>query len=189
MRFGMGGPGTRPRRLAGAAALVVAVALGGPPPPAAALPSDEYSDKIAEDEDYKAGKAAIDARNWDEASKRLSRAVVRYPENADLHNYLGFAYRNLKQTDRAFSHYKQALALEPRHRGAHEYIGEAYLQIGDLAGAERHLAALKEICLLPCEELADLDKAVLQYRRSMTTGAPSAGAQESIPQLKPDPAR
>jgi hypothetical protein len=29
---------------------------------------------------------------------------------------------------------------------------------GDLAGAERHLAALKEICLLPCEELRDLER-------------------------------
>ena len=102
---------------------------------------------------------------------------MRYPDNADLHNYLGFAYRNLKQMDLAFTHYKRALAIDPRHRGAHEYIGEAYLQVGDLAGAEKHLAALRAICLLPCEELADLEKAVTQHRRSMATGAPSAKAQ------------
>ena len=143
MRFSVYRPGARLWRVAGAAALVVAVALGGPSLPAAADPSDEYSDTIAEDDDYKAGKAAIDAKNWDEATKRLSRAVVRYPDNADLHNYLGFAYRNLKQMDRAFAHYKRALAIDPRHRGAHEYIGEAYLQVGDLAGAEKHLVALQ----------------------------------------------
>ena len=57
-----------------------------------------------------------------------------------------------------------AIALNPRHRGAHEYIGEAYLMVGDLASAEKHLAALREICLLPCEELGDLEKAVIAYR-------------------------
>jgi hypothetical protein len=36
---------------------------------------------------------------------------------------------------------------------------------GNLAGAEKHLAALREICLRPCEELADLEKAVAEYRK------------------------
>ena len=31
--------------------------------------------------------------------------------------------------------------------------------------AEKHLALLKGICLLGCEELADLDKAVAEYRK------------------------
>jgi tetratricopeptide (TPR) repeat protein len=77
-----------------------------------------------------------------------------------LHNELGFSYRKLGQFDKAFEHYKRALAIDPRHRGAHEYIGEAYLQVGDMAGAERHLAALRSICLLPCEELNDLQRAI-----------------------------
>jgi Flp pilus assembly protein TadD len=94
----------------------------------------------------------------------MRRAEARFPDNADVQNYLGYAYRNLGQFDSAFKHYKQALVLDPRHRGAHEYIGETYLIIGDLAGAERHLAALREICLLPCEELDDLQKAVVAFR-------------------------
>ena len=65
----------------------------------------------------------------------------------------------------AFRHYKRAIELEPRHRGAHEYIGEAYLMVGDVPNAEKHLAALRAICLLPCEELADLEKAFAKYRR------------------------
>ncbi|HSR81719.1 MAG TPA: hypothetical protein VLL28_13170 [Hyphomicrobiaceae bacterium] len=48
--------------------------------------------------------------------------------------------------------------------GAHEYIGEAYLITGDLPGAQRHLAALKESCLLRCEELTDLERASEQYQ-------------------------
>jgi Flp pilus assembly protein TadD len=89
---------------------------------------------------------------------------MREPENADVHSFLGYAYRHLKQFDLAFKHYNRAIALNPRHRGAHEYIGEAYLMVNDLPNAEKHLAALREICLLPCEELEDLEKAVEQYR-------------------------
>ena len=93
------------------------------------------------------------------------RAEKRHPDHADLQNSLGYAYRNLKQYDLAFKHYKRAIELDPRHRGAHEYIGEAYLMTGDLASAEKHLAALRQICLLPCEELKDLERAVAEYRK------------------------
>ena len=88
----------------------------------------------------------------------------RSNESADLQNLLGYSYRNLGQLEPAFKHYKQALVLDPRHRGAHEYIGETYLLAGDVKGAEKHLAALKEICLLPCEELDDLERAIATYR-------------------------
>ena len=37
--------------------------------------------------------------------------------------------------------------------------------VGDVPNAEKHLAALRAICLLPCEELADLEKAIAKYRR------------------------
>jgi hypothetical protein len=66
--------------------------------------------------------------------------------------------------DLALKHYKRSIELNPRHRGAHEYIGEAYLMLNDLPNAEKHLAMLRSICLLQCEELADLEKAVAQYR-------------------------
>jgi Flp pilus assembly protein TadD len=144
--------------------LAVAAVAWGMGPIALADPSDDVSQALASDADFVVGKAAYDRKAWDEATKGMSRALVRHPDDADLHNYLGFAYRHLKQFDRAFEHYKRAIAIDPRHRGAHEYIGEAYLMVGDLASAERHLARLREICLLPCEELDDLDKAVVAYR-------------------------
>ena len=124
----------------------------------------EFEDTATRDPDYAAGKAAIEKKNWTEAVKRFQQTAVREPENADVQNFLGYAYRHLKQFDLAFKHYNRALALNPRHRGAHEYIGEAYLMVNDLPNAEKHLAALREICLLPCEELEDLDKAVQRYR-------------------------
>ena len=94
----------------------------------------------------------------------LSSAALRDTRNADIQNYLGFAYRNSGNLDLAFRHYEKALKLSPRHRGAHEYVGEAYLMAGNLAKAEEHLAALKEICLIECEEYADLREKIAAYR-------------------------
>lgn len=131
---------------------------------AAADADDTDPDLAKRDADYAAAKRAADSKDWTQAVRLYERAEKRYPDQADLQNNLGYAYRNLKQYDLAFKHYKRAIEIDPRHRGAHEYIGEAYLITGDLAGAEKHLAALREICLLPCEELKDLERAVGEYR-------------------------
>jgi Flp pilus assembly protein TadD len=139
--------------------------VGGVPLPAHADPADTDPDLAARDADYAAGRKALIAKQWDEAVTRLRKAEVRHPDHADLQNDLGFSYRNLKQFDAAFRHYKRAIEIEPRHKGAHEYIGEAYLMVGDVPNAEKHLAALRAICLLPCEELTDLEKAFAKVRR------------------------
>ena len=149
----------------GLAAIVLAGALGAFAPGALADPDETDPDLARRDEDYAAGRKAVEAKNWSEAVAKLRIAERRNPDSADLHNFLGFSYRNLKQFDLAFTHYKRALAIDPRHRGAHEYIGEAYLMTGDLPGAQRHLDLLKGICLLGCEELADLEKAIAEFRK------------------------
>jgi Flp pilus assembly protein TadD len=135
---------------------------------AAAEPTEENPDAAARDPDYAAAKTAMDRKDWAEAVRRFHVAERRDPDNADLQNHLGYAYRNLRQMPAALRHYQRAIELNPRHRGAHEYIGEAYLMLDDVRSAERHLAALRAICLLPCEELTDLEKAVNAHRRRRT---------------------
>ena len=76
----------------------------------------------------------------------------------------GFAYRNQKKLDLAFTHYREALKLDPNHRGAHEYVGEAYLMAGDRAKAQEHLAALERICGRNCDEYRDLARAIAQAK-------------------------
>ena len=146
------------------AAFLLAFALGGSPLAVRAEYSDD-PDLAAKDEDYAAAIKAVADKRWEEAIARLRKAEVRNPDNADLQNLLGYSHRNLKQFDLSFKHYKRAIEIDPRHRSAHEYIGEAYLMVGDVAGAERHVAALKGICLLGCEQLADLEKAVAEYKK------------------------
>lgn len=130
-----------------------------------AAPTGDSDDQaLLADENYAAALVALKAGNAAAALPHLNLALKRFPENADVHNELGFAHRRLRQLDKAFEHYKRALAINPTHRGAHEYIGQAYLMLGDVPSAERHLADLRLICVLPCEELLDLEKAIAEHR-------------------------
>lgn len=132
---------------------------------AGGAPSEDEDDAaLGRDMDYAAGLAARKEGDHAVAARRFEAALVRFPEAADLHNELGFAYRKMGQLDKAFEHYRRALAINPRHRGAHEYIGETYLLVGDVAGAERHLAALRSICVVPCDELSELERTIAAYR-------------------------
>jgi Flp pilus assembly protein TadD len=131
-----------------------------------AVDTEEDPGAAALGPDYAAGKKAIEARDWNAAIKHFSAVAPRAPDNADVQNYLGYAYRNTGKLDAAFDHYQRALKLNPKHRGAHEYIGEAYLMVKNLAKAEEHLAALDRICLLPCEEYSDLKAKVAAYKKS-----------------------
>lgn len=154
------------RRLARRQLLALAALVGaGAATDGRAVSSADGDDQaLLADADYAAGLAALKAGDAAQALRLFQSALKRFPDAADLHNELGFAYRKLRQMDRAFEHYKRALTIEPRHRGAHEYIGEAYLMVDDLAGAERHLAELRAICLLGCDEARELEQAVAAYK-------------------------
>ena len=152
-------PGTRSLHLRTLGVLVAA--LGGLAS-AHAVGSEEEGSTL--DPDVAAGRTAIEAKQWPLAIKALSSAALRDPGNADIQNWLGYAYRNAGNLPQAFEHYERALKLNPRHRGAHEYVGEAYLIAGRPEKAEQHLKALQAICVLPCEELNDLTEKIERYR-------------------------
>jgi Flp pilus assembly protein TadD len=135
------------------------------PASASADPTEDNPAAVALDPDYAAGKQAIEAKDWAAAISALSSAALRDTRNADIQSYLGFAYRKSGQLDLAFRHYARALQLNPRHRGAHEYVGEAYLMVRNVKKAEAHLAALKRICFIPCEEQEDLEKAIMHFKQ------------------------
>ena len=120
------------------------------------------------DPDFSAGKKALGAEDWNGAIAALELAALRDPLNADIQNYIGYAYRRLRQFGPAIGHYQQALMLNPRHRSAHEHLGEAYLVLGEFAKVEQRLAALENVCLIPCEEYDDLKRAITAYRRLAT---------------------
>ncbi len=147
-------------------ALIVILALGClalPSAPASAIGGDD-SESASDNPDFATAIKAIDDQQWSRAIELMSSVVAEEATNADAYNYIGYAYRQSGDFERAFANYKRALEIDPKHKGAHEYIGEAYLESGDLKRAEYHLDRLDTICFFGCPEYRDLKEAVAAYR-------------------------
>lgn len=125
----------------------------------------DTDDSATDDPGFVEGKAAIESGDWTKAIDVLSKTAEAYPDSADTHNFLGYAYRQSGNLDAAFRHYERALEIDPSHKPTHEYLGEAYLMKNDLSGAEQHLAELARLCTpIPCEEYKELKRAVDAFK-------------------------
>ena len=160
-------------RLSLAAAIVAALPLAGqammtnPDEPEAAASggsgSSGSSGSSAAGPLLAEAQAAISAGNYDAALAPLQQAVAADSNNADAHNMLGYALRQLNRYGEAQAAYERALAIDPEHLGALEYYGELLLMVGDLGGAQERLAMLDEICYLGCDEYDALEAAIEDY--------------------------
>jgi Tfp pilus assembly protein PilF len=121
--------------------------------------------EVPRDPAIASARKAIAAKDWTRAAAVMREALAAHPDNADYHNLYAYALRKGPHPDmkEVFLQYEEALRIDPEHRNAHEYIGEAYLQVGNLAKAKEHLAALDKLCWLPCEQYSELKEAVKDY--------------------------
>ena len=110
----------------------------------------------------------MEQKDWRGALVELKAALRKERRNPDVYNLMGYCYRKSGQLDDALDSYRVALRLDPRHRIAHEYIGEAYLNNREPDKARQHLAALRELCGVNCEEYRDLSKALTDYQSAVT---------------------
>jgi tetratricopeptide (TPR) repeat protein len=155
------GPIMKPFRIALLLAMVLPW-VGSPVASFAAGPRS-LAPTAAADSNYTAGKAAVDAGDYEAAVVLLGKAVAEDPRHADALNYLGYSHRQLGNLDQALNWYQKALAVNPDHRGAIEYLGELYLQMNQPAQAEEQLAKLSRLCFFGCEEYDDLNQAIADY--------------------------
>lgn len=120
----------------------------------------------AQSPELEAGRKAAQNKDFKSAVGHLTKADKEAPNDADVHNLLGYSYRHLGQFEKAMEHYRLALNINPNHRGAHEYIGELYLQLDQPANAEKQLQALSKACpwFGKCEEHDDLKAAIEKYK-------------------------
>lgn len=149
-------PLPRPRRTA---VLALALLLASP-----LLHADGDEPWPTADPGLKIAVAAIQEGRYAAAIPLLRRYTAAQPDDADGHNWLGYALRKSGDAKSALPHYDRALTLDPRHIGAREYRGEAYLMLDRLADAESELAELRSLCWMPCKEQRDLEQAIAAYR-------------------------
>ena len=111
-------------------------------------------------------KKDIRNKNYQAAYDRISAGIASDPDNADLHNLLGFSARKLMRYEASEQHYTKALDLDPKHKGALEYMGELYLTLNKIEEAEKLRERLSDVCWLGCQELKILDKAISDWKKS-----------------------
>lgn len=132
--------------------------------------SEPAEDHWSPDVDLSTWQAIADARELIESEKYsdalilLKKLEQASPENAEVHNLLGYAYRKTNEFERSSSAYEKALLLNPNHKGALEYQGELYLALGQVNKAIDNLVKLKNICPVGCAELEDLENEIAEWR-------------------------
>ena len=116
------------------------------------------------EKDFNAGKAAIQAGQYDKGIEMMRKVVAADPKNADAYNYLGFAYRKKGDVKAAGSSYETALKLNANHKGALEYQGELFLKTNKMEEAMKNRARLQVLCPTGCTELRELDRAIADHK-------------------------
>jgi predicted Zn-dependent protease len=113
---------------------------------------------------YNDAQALIDVEDYQGAIDILMPLAEAEPENPDVFNLLGYSHRKLEMYDEALVYYTTALELDPMHLGANEYLGELYLETDKPELAQERLDVLTEACPSGCEELDDLEAALVAYK-------------------------
>ena len=117
-------------------------------PAASAKPANPYqaARQLVLDGRYQEGIAALQALGFD--------------DHPDVATYLGLASRKLGRVDAAKAWYAKALAADPDHVLTLLHAGALLAELGDVAGAQRHLARLKAACPDACPEARQLEQVI-----------------------------
>ena len=124
--------------------------------------SDDKPAKPAHSKEYYKAVKLIKAGSFDEALVILETIIQKKPDDANIHNYMGFSFRKKGMLEKSAYHYEQALEINPKHLGALEYQGELYIALGEVEKAKANLTKIDDICWTECSELRELKKAIAQ---------------------------
>jgi tetratricopeptide (TPR) repeat protein len=105
-------------------------------------------------------RAKIKAKDFKAALAELTPMLATH-QHADVYNLMGFSLRKTGDYQQAYTFYRKALDFDPDHKGALEYLGELYVETGQIDKAKENAVRLQQLCPSGCEELADLEKAII----------------------------
>ena len=134
--------------------------------------SDKYSDTSnIKSQNYKRGVSLIKKGKKLEKKGKIEKAKIRFnkaleyliiandknPDQPDILNYLGFAFRKTGDFLMAEVYYSQGLEIDPNHIGINEYLGELYIETNRINLAKQRLEILKDCS---CEEYGELKELI-----------------------------
>ena len=104
----------------------------------------------------KKGKIKKAKQRFNKALKHLIISNDKNPDQPDILNYLGFAFRKTGDFMMAEVYYLQGLAIDPNHIGINEYLGELYIKTNRIDLAKQRLEILKNCTCEEYDELKEL---------------------------------
>jgi Flp pilus assembly protein TadD len=126
------------------------------------LPARAVDDMESTDApDLTSVRAKIDAKDYASALAEL-RGLAEDHQQADVYNLMGYTLRKTGDFTTSLTYYTKALELQPDHKGAREYLGELYVETGKMDKAQEQLVSLQKLCPSGCEELDDLQHAIIR---------------------------
>ena len=105
----------------------------------------------------KKGKIEKAKQRFNKALEYLIIANDKNPDQPDILNYLGFAFRKTGDFMMAEVYYLQGLEIDPNHIGINEYLGELYIKTNRIDLAKQRLEVLKDCT---CEEYSELKELI-----------------------------
>ena len=111
----------------------------------------------------KKGKIEKAKQRFNKALKYLIIANDKNPDQPDILNYLGFAFRKTGDFMMAEVYYLQGLEIDPNHIGINEYLGELYIKTNRIDLAKQRLEILKNCS---CEEYDELKEIIEGKKQS-----------------------
>ena len=105
----------------------------------------------------KKGKIKKAKQKFNKALEYLIIANDKNPDQPDILNYLGFAFRKTGDFIMAEVYYSQGLEIDPNHIGINEYLGELYIETNRIDLAKQRLEILKGC---GCEEYGELKELI-----------------------------
>ena len=105
----------------------------------------------------KKGKIKKAKQKFNKALEYLIIANDKNPDQPDILNYLGFAFRKTGDFIMAEVYYSQGLEIDPNHIGINEYLGELYIETNRIDLAKQRLEILKDCS---CEEYSELKELI-----------------------------
>ena len=111
-------------------------------------------------------KLTLKMNDYEKAYFLSKNAVLKYPDNPDAWNFLGFSSRKLNKYGESKNAYRKALIINPEHLGAMEYYGELYLTLNQPKKAKELLDRLRNLCNLHCKEMKQLEVAIRNYENN-----------------------
>ena len=105
----------------------------------------------------KKGKIKKAKQRFNKALEHLIIANDKNPDQPDILNYIGFAFRKTGDLMRAEVYYLQGLVIDPNHKGINECLGELYIKTNRVELAKQKLEVLKNC---ECEEYSELKELI-----------------------------